>query len=353
MCVNFMLTILRNTKQKISIFIQLARKNITSVMMRILPILSFIVPFFILYLLYPNTFEPVWTGTWENRMGYVFFSWLFFMETIMAWEELQIKDYRLLSAKTALLILTLILPTIYVIIANYFGVNQALIDLSLKSNIKLAWAALMPLSMEYLVFALLFAMTIFLQYNVKGIRFYSVSMSFLAIFGVVYTINNVYPFGEFAPFQIMVFPTAIFAEKVLNLIGYRTTLITRDTVPYLYAANPENSNEAFGALIDWPCAGVESLTIYTVTILLFLKKSNFSLRSKITYFLIGAIVTYFINILRIVTLYTIAIHKGNWGIFHDYFGPLYSIIWIVSYPLIIIKSRDIWVKFRKWRANKA
>ncbi|PMB75103.1 MAG: hypothetical protein C0193_02060 [Candidatus Bathyarchaeota archaeon] len=347
-----MSTILQNVKQKISAFSQSLRKNAVPIVLRILPFFAFIVPFFILYLLHPNTFEPVWTGTWENRMGYILFSWLFFLETIMAWEELQIKKHKLLSAKTILLILTLLLPTIYVIVANYFGVNQAIIDLSQKSNIKPAWAALMPLSIEYMIFAFLFAAIIFLEYDIKGIRFYSVSTSFLIIIGVVYTINNVYPFGEFAPFQIMVIPTAIFAEKVLNLMGYRTTLIAKNTTPYLYAANPENPKESFGALIDWPCAGIESLMIYTVTILLFLKKSNFSLKHKIIYFLIGAVVTYFINILRIVTLYTIAIHKGDWGVFHDYFGPLYSIVWIVSYPLIIVKSQDVWSKFREWRANK-
>ncbi|MGQ9538771.1 MAG: exosortase/archaeosortase family protein [Candidatus Bathycorpusculaceae bacterium] len=320
------------------------------IIVKILPILSFIVPFFILYLLYPNTFEPVWTGTWENRMGYVLFLWLLFMETIIAWKELQTKKHKLLSTKTVLLILALLLPTIYVIVANYLGVNQAIIELSRKFNIKPAWAALMPLSIEYLIFALLFATIIILKYDVKGIKFYSVSTAFLIIIGVVYTINNLYTFGEFAPFQIMVIPTAIFAEKVLNLMGFKTTLIARNTVPYLYAENPENSRESFGALIDWPCAGVESLMIYTVTILLFLKK--LSLKRKIIYFLIGAVVTYFINVLRIVTLYTIAIHKGDWGIFHDYFGPLYSMVWIVSYPLIIVKSQDMWDKFRKWRANK-
>jgi exosortase/archaeosortase family protein len=134
-------------------------------------------------------------------------------------------------------------------------------------------------------------------------------------------------------------------------MGYHTLLDTRTTVPFLFASNPKNPKEYFGALIDWPCSGVESLLIYTVTILLFLKKSGISLKHKIIYFMIGAIVTYFINILRIVTLYVIAIHNGNWGIFHDYYGPLYSITWIISYPLVIIGSQALLDKIRNWRRS--
>lgn len=347
-----MSTILQGAKQKINSFSQWARKNAVPIALRILPFFAFIIPFFILYLLHPNTFEPVWTGTWENRVGYALFLWLFFLETIIAWEELQIKKHKLLSLKTIVLIIVLSLPTIYVIIANYFGLNQAIVDLSLKYNIKRDWAVLMPMSIEYLVFAFLFASIVALKYGGKALRFYSVSTSFLIIVGVVYTINNLYPLGEFAPFQVMVTPTAVIAEKVLNVMGYGTTLRLINNVPYLYAVNPENPRERFGAGIDWPCAGVESLAIYTVTILLFLKKSNFSLKLKALYFSIGAVVTYFINILRIVTIYVIAIHGGAWGTFHDYFGPLYSIVWIVSYPLIIIESRELWNKLRKRKEGK-
>lgn len=343
---------LRSVEQKLSALIQLVRKNTAPIMLRILPILSFVTPFFILYLLYPNTFEPVWTGTWENRVGYILFSWLFFLETIMIWEELQVERRRLLSAKTIFFIIMLFLPTIYVIVANYFGLNQYIIALALKSNIKSDWAVLMPLSIEYLVFAFLFAIIVYLEYGGKGLKSYSVSTSFLIAIGAVYTINNVYPLGEFTPFQVMVTPTTVIAEKVLNLMGYRTTLTIQKNVPYLYAENPKNPIESFAAGIDWPCAGIESFVIYTVVILLFLKRSNFSLKRKIFYFSIGAVVTYFINILRIVTIYWIAMHRGDWGKFHDYFGPLYSLLWIVVYPLIIVKSQDLWNRLRRWRAVK-
>jgi len=137
-------------------------------------------------------------------------------------------------------------------------------------------------------------------------------------------------------------------------MGYQT-IITITTNPYygwvpsLTSWDPKNPLTLARFGIGWPCAGVESLIIYTVTILLFLKKSTIPLKQKIIYFIIGALVTYFINILRIVTIFLIAMNNGDVGRFHDFYGQLYSITWIISYPLIIIGSRALWRKIRERR----
>jgi len=322
--------------------VQKFKKN-TQILVKLSPVFSFIVPFLILYLLYPNTFEATWTGTWENRIPYIFFLWLFSLETILNWEEIRSRKCELKPVKTVVFIVALLLPTIYVIIANYFGLN-ALITISARHyNIKPAWAELMPLSTEYLVFAVLFALIVLLQQGSRGLKDYSISTFFLVVIGAIYTINNTYPMGQFTLFQILVPTTAMFAANVLNLMGYQTSLNTRSAMPVLYASNSQNS---FVAAIDWPCSGIESLLIYTVTILLFLKKSIIPLKHKTIYFVIGAAVTYVINILRIVTIVVIAINNGDWGIFHDYYAQLYSITWIISYPLIIIGSRALWRKLK-------
>lgn len=319
-------------------------KNNTQILVKLLPIFSFIVPFLVLYFLYPNSFEPTWTGTWENRIYYLFFLWLFSLETILNWEELQARKCDLKPMKTIVFIIVLVLPTIYVIIANYFGLNALITTSARHYNIRPAWAELMPLSTEYLVFAVLFALIIILQQGSSGLKDYSISTFFLVLIGVIYTINNTYPMGQFTPFQIAVPTTAMLAANVLNLMGYQTSLNTRTAMPILSASNSQNS---FAAAIDWPCSGVESLLIYTVTILLFLKKSAIPLKHKTIYFVIGAVITYVINILRIVAIYVIAINKGDWGMFHDYYAQLYSITWIISYPLIIIGSRALWRKIKR------
>jgi len=320
--------------------VQKFKKN-TQILVKLSPVFSFIVPFLMLYLLYPNTFEV----TWKGRTYYLFFLWLVSLEIILNWEELQSRKIeKMKSTRTIAFIITLLIPTIYVIVANFYGLNSVIEEIAEQRNIP--WANVMPLSTEYLVFAVLFTLAILLEYGTNGLRDFSISTLFLGIIGAIYTIDNIYPQGRFTPFQFFVPTTTTLAAKVLNLMGYMTWLSTSNAMPTLSAWN---SQGAWGAKIAWPCAGIESLLIYTVTVLLFLKKTAISWKHKTIYFVIGAIVTYFINILRIVTVFTIAINGGDFMRFHDYYGQLYSITWIISYPLIIIGSRALWRKIRERR----
>jgi len=77
-----------------------------------------------------------------------------------------------------------------------------------------------------------------------------------------------------------------------------------------------------------------------------------SWKAKIGYFAIGAAVTYFINILRIVTIFMIGMNGGDVELFHSFYGPLYSVAWIVSYPLIILGSQSLWRKITHRKKNK-
>ena len=332
--------------------VQKFKKN-TQILVKLSPAFSFIVPFLILYLLYPNTFE----ATWKGRTYYLFFLWLVSLEIILGWEGIQTtKVDRLRSIRTFAFIITLLLPTIYVLIANFLGLNPALVDLAKQSNIASPWAEFMPLSIEYLVFGVIFAVISLMEYGKEGLGDFSISALLLFAVGTVYLIDNFYPYGQFTPFQFLVLPTTILAANALNLMGYQTTvtIITNPKhgwMPYLSAWDPKNPVTRAGYGIGWPCAGVESLMIYTVTIFLFLKRSTIPLKQKITYFIIGAVVTYFINILRIVTIFLIAMNNGDVWRFHDFYGQLYSITWIISYPLIIIGSRVLWGKVRERRAK--
>jgi exosortase/archaeosortase family protein len=224
----------------------------------------------------------------------------------------------------------------------------------------------MPLAVEYFVFAALFNLIIFLAYGVKGIKDFSISAFFLVAVGVLYVIDDVYPYGRFTPFQILTTTTAGLAATVLNLLGYPTSIsFMRDSyygyMPSLKVLDPINQSLTKAKFeIAWPCAGVEGLIIYTITILLFLKKTPLSWRERIIYFVIGAQITYFINALRIASIFVIAINSG-WRPnymppevmrFHNIYGPLFSISWIIAYPLIILVSRALWEKIRNCKTSK-
>jgi thaumarchaeosortase len=320
-------------------------------LMKLLPLLAFAVPLLWLYFLYSESFELMWKG----RTFQLFFVWLIALELILGWESLQkTKINKPISARSFAFITALLLPTVYVVFSNYLGLNTVIVDSARQSHIPFAES--MPLSTEYLVFAVLFCLIVFLSFGKKGLMSFSVPAFFLGIVGTLYIIDNVYPYGQFTPFQFFVPTTAMLATRVLGLMGYQTDLDASGSMPRLTATDPGNPLRSATFDIAWPCAGIESLLIFTVVILLFLKRMPISWKAKIGYFAIGATVTYFINILRIVAFFPIGMDYGvnseQVRLFHFYYGPLYSIAWIVSYPLIILGSQSLWHKITNKRDNK-
>jgi len=309
--------------------------------------LSFFVSFALLYYLDAQSFEK----TWKGRTFYMFFIWLLVMELVLNWEKYGLKTVNKLGSKKILAFsVALMLPTVYVVVANFYGLNAKIVEFVRQYNINPPWADWMPLSIEYLVFAVLFASVILLAYGLNGLVDFSLSLSLLVAFGTIYMIDNLYPYGSFTPFQIIVPTTATLAANVLNLMGYQTSFLT-PVLPGVPRLKAWNSVGATWFDIAWPCSGVESLLIYTVTILLFLKKSPISWKQRVIYLVFGAVITYLINILRISTIFTISIITGGGytpqtARFHEFYGPLYSIAWITSYLFIIVGSQILWTKLK-------
>ncbi|MGQ9544929.1 MAG: exosortase/archaeosortase family protein [Candidatus Bathycorpusculaceae bacterium] len=337
-----MSNMIQTLKNKILKITETIKKN-QSILIKISTILAFAIPFFILYALYPESYE----ATWKGRTYYLFFLWLVFLELILSWEKIQMnKLNKLKSIRTIAFIIILLLPSTYVVAANYYGFNDTIRDLAIRINVSRANE--IPLSIEYLIFTILFALTLFLAYGYEGLMTHLISLVFLGIIGSIYMVDSVYPYGTFTPFQIFVPTTATLAANVLNLMGYQIGWTGQSQgAPVLRVWNQKG--EAFFG-IAWPCSGIDSLMIYSVTILLFLKDSIISWKQRIIYFVIGAAVTYFINILRITTIFVIAIDYGmnspQVQQFHNYYGPLYSITWIIIYPLIIIGTQILWRKIK-------
>jgi len=235
---------------------------------------------------------------------------------------------------------------------------------------KTSWPAV---SVEYLVFMAFLILTVQLLYGVSGLSKFSVSIIFASVIGTLFVIDNLYPYGRFAPLQALVPATTNIVAYIFNLMGYKTSITfvnndpTYGSYTSLTVTNPQGVSATLG--IAWACSGIESLIIYTVTVVSFLRKMDKSLKVKAAYFAIGAVITYFINIFRIITLFSLKIEcvlagskygldspqyqsaRAQWQRFHDYYGMLYSIAWIVTYPLIIIGCQILWGKIKNWRTR--
>jgi thaumarchaeosortase len=326
--------------------------QIKQAIFKLLPLVALAVPLLLLYMLNPadqflnvsaqDSFQLMWKG----RTFLLFFAWLVALEFILGWEAFKPaakSRARFVAASAAL-----VLPTLYVVAEFYLGLNAAVAGWALSGGVAF-WGS-MPLAVEYFAFALLFALASWLLFGKHGLWGFGLPILFAVLVGALYTIDNVYPYGEFTPFQLLVPTTASLAAGVLSWMGYTPVPGTENGMPTLQVSN------GFGTVrfaIGWPCAGIESLLIFTAVTLLFLLRMKVSWKAKVGYFALGAAVTYFINVMRIVTLFTLGVQFGQNSsqvqMFHYYYGPLYAMAWIVSYPLIILASYAAWRRIRKPR----
>jgi thaumarchaeosortase len=318
---------------------------------KLLLLVSVVVPMVLLFLLNPaepynvsvqESFELMWKG----RTFMVFFIWLILLEFILGWEKFQINLQN--KTRLAAYALTLFLPTIYVFAEYYMGLNSAIVGFSQNSGV--LWADSMPLAIEYLVFSMFFLLTAYFGFGKKGLTGFALPALFVALVGFLYTIDNVFPYGQFTPFAILVPTTASLAGALLGWMG-NTVVPGTDVItgmPTLMVSGPAGS-ATFA--IAWPCAGIESLLIFTAVALLFLKQMSVSWKAKLGFFAVGAAVTYFINIVRISTIFTLGMQYGTNSVevsdFHFYYGPLYAMTWIVTYPIILLVTVSVWHHFKR------
>ncbi len=306
-----------------------------------MPIISFAIPLYILYTLEPLTFE----ATWKGRTFYLFFIWLIVLETILSWRKPKPILGRFKPLKIAALGIALVLPTVYVVAANYYGINDLIKPFA--DGIVSGGAPDIALSIEYLVLTVLSILVLTATYGVYGLPDFPIAPLFLGAIGLIYMIDSLYPYGKFTPFQAIVPTTTQLSASVLNMLGYKTRIG--------FGSNPswgsmssltvtDSAGNTVGAYVAWGCSGIESLIIYTITILLFIRRTPIATWLKLVYFSVGAGVTYFVNALRIATYSIIAVsNKSSGGFsspagndFHYFYGPLYSITWIMLYPLLLI-----------------
>jgi thaumarchaeosortase len=173
-------------------------------------------------------------------------------------------------------------------------------------------------------------------YGLRGLKVFSISSFFLGAIGVFFMLDTFYPYGTLTVLQSFVPFTVSMASNFLNLLGYGTQIFSAgDYGSGLRVTGAGGKN--FVATVYWPCAGIQSLVIYSLVILLFLRGVNISFQKKIAYVLVGAFGTFFVNILRIVAIFMAGLSGGS-GVaarFHEFYGEFFFIAWMLIYLSII------------------
>ena len=299
-----------------------------------------------------NTSGFLFDVTWKGRLFLFFFFWLFIVISFLEFKSLGeiIHVRRNSHIKLLIILLCALFPLFYIIGVNFLGLDQPIIQMGealrgeyWRANIHSSWENFLtgdwPLSIEYLVFTLSFVATTFLTFGKKGLKTFSLAIALISGITVVYMIDTIYPYGAFGPLQTFALPTAACAAVLLQMLGIPLTLSFSSTNPGsmpVIAVNAQGS--LVSASVAWPCAGVHSLFLYTVLILLLLGSSEISGFRKIIYFIVGLIGTFFVNVLRIVTYFVLLVGQGRETAltFHGVYGELYFFTWMLGYLLLIL-----------------
>jgi thaumarchaeosortase len=286
--------------------------------------------------------------TWKGRLFLLFFIWLLVLETFNQDQTTPMKTRPKNKIRTIASIVCALVPIVYIITVNFLGFGQTILDLgeAFRGEYWLAttadWEPILagawPLLVEYCVFAFSFLAATILAHGKTGLKNYGITLGLIVGITIVYGLDTLYPYGLLRPLQMIALPTAACAAAVLEIIGYNFSLsyipgANTSPVIRLYEISPSVSVN-----VIWPCAGVHSLFLYTLIILLLFKKSDISGFRKLSYFIVGAIGTYVVNVLRIVTFFVILTNNGmaDAVTFHDVHGELYSVVWILCYILLIV-----------------
>jgi thaumarchaeosortase len=332
---------------------QIPFAKIKEYLIKLLPIIAYAIPLVLLYLLNPvdsalevspqNSFQTMWKG----RTFELFFIWLVALEYILSWETIQSRITLQKKARILLFALVLLLPSLFVFL-EYSGLNIAVASWATHDG--LLFAGTLPIAIEYLVFSLLFCLAVFVPFGKKGLTHFALPALFVGLIGVIYAIDTIFPYGQFTPFQLLVPTTASFAGDILRFMG-NTVVVGSDFATSMPTLQVTGALGTAKFAVAWPCAGIESLLIFTAVALLFLKRMPISWKAKAGFFTFGAAITYLINIFRIVSIFTIGMQFGvdssQAQEFHAYYGPLFAVAWIVSFPLILLLGQMAWQRYSK------
>ena len=290
--------------------------------------------------------------TWKGRLFILFFMWLLVLEYSLNLGEEPKTDQEDMPRNKLKILATYIcafIPIIYILSVNFLGLDQAVIQLAeafrgeyWRANfgdwehiLTAAW----PLSFEYLMFTVSFLATILLVYGKSGLKKFGISLGLIAGITAIYLTDTIFPYGVLKPLQLLALPTASWAAMLLDLLGCVFTMYYSPggtAMPIIRTRDFAGKSVSIG--IAWPCAGVHSMFLYTLIMLLLFRKSSIPRFRKLVYFIFGAVGTYFVNVLRIIAYYFIRVESGLSAAetFHDVYGELLFVVWILIYILLIV-----------------
>jgi thaumarchaeosortase len=286
-------------------------------------------PFLACFILFPESFLLTWN---VGHAGFAFAAAFIFVEIVGI-------RFRISVVRVSLITLLSILIIAY-FIALPLGLNQLIISIghAYKVAIVNSWV----LMSEYFAITIYAMAALFLLLGINWYKVAPAGVVYLVGSTVILSLDSFFPYDSLGPLQMIV-PTYLqFDQSILRFIGDHFVYLGNDT-PASASGNLlvlKGFHGPFYLQVFWPSAGVQSVIIYSLVMLSILLRLRIPFSHKLIYFLVGALGTASVNILRIVSLSMVAItvtsNVKEWETFHSFAGEIMFLPWIGIYLTAVI-----------------
>ncbi|MGQ9542941.1 MAG: exosortase/archaeosortase family protein [Candidatus Bathyarchaeia archaeon] len=190
----------------------------------------------------------------------------------------------------------------------------------------LSWSRVL----DYLVYAVYIFMLITISLGFKSVKHFPTPIVFLSGMAFILLLDATFPYGSVKSLQIMVQPILAITVFLLRVVNVRVDYFGGESLAVW-------GNKGFLLIeIYWQCAGILSMIIYFLVIVILMLKLQTSVSRKLVYAFLGAVGTFFVNILRIfLIIYYGAFIDVNLRMFHESIGEVLFTVWIIFYLLLV------------------
>jgi thaumarchaeosortase len=238
------------------------------------------------------------------------------------------------------------LTVAYFIAIEELGLKESIRSAAPVYNVQIqeSWT----LMWDFIIMVLYVSICLSILYGKKGYKIAPAGLVFITGIVVILSLDAFFPKDTLGPLQYIVPIYLQIDEAVIRLIDSSIMDLGPDGPLVSARDNMLTLNGLQGSMnliVFWPSAGVHSMIIYSLIMLIFFLKMRIPLKRKLTYFVIGTIGTTVINIIRILSLSLFALivsaNPISWQSFHSIAGEIIFIPWlfIYVYSVLFLENR--------------
>ena len=270
---------------------------------------------------FPDTFVLSWN---QGRGGFLF---------ALAFIVAELVGLKIgVSKKRLLCIIPLAALTIAYLVSLEFGLRDYIISVAPNYNVQLinSWTWMW----DSIILTIFFISSMSILFGKKWIRICPAGPIFIAGTAVFISLDAFFPYDTLGPLQYVV-------PYLVKTVAWLVT--TFDLGIATAHGNVLFLNGDHGPMplqVFWPSAGVDSIIIFSLIMMVFLLKMNIPRKRKTIYFVLGIIGTIGVNVIRIFLLSVYALkistNHAEWEGFHSVAGAIMFLPWVFIFLLVVI-----------------